>query len=105
MQVHEAIPSADCRTTCEYRSAPKKWIQSTEGSPSSFRPFLCTIDEYTVDPEIYAYVPCLAIKVTEFAVLRLDLGRIDLRMMCEDILPPLLLVQLLQVDMNGFLVL
>lgn len=44
--------------------------------------------------------PCLAIEITEFAVLRLDLPRVDLGMVSKDVLPPLYLVHFLEVEIN-----
>jgi hypothetical protein len=35
----------------------------------------------------------------------LDFSDVDFRMMREDVLPPLLLIQLFEMNMNGFLVL
>ena len=49
--------------------------------------------------------PCLAIEIAEFAVLRLDLPRIDLGMMSKDILPPLHLVHFLEMKLNRGLIL
>ena len=45
--------------------------------------------------------PCLSIEIAEFAVLRLNLPRIDLGMMCKNILPPLHLVHFLEMKLNG----
>ncbi len=45
--------------------------------------------------------PCLSIEIAEFAVLRLNLPRIDLGMMSKNILPPLHLVPLLEMKLNG----
>lgn len=45
--------------------------------------------------------PCLAIEITEFAVLRLDLPRIDLGMVSKNILPPLHLVHFLEMKLDG----
>lgn len=50
-------------------------------------------------------IPCLAIQVAEFAVLRLDLRGVDFGMMRQNVLPPLLLVQFLKVDVHRFLIL
>jgi hypothetical protein len=49
--------------------------------------------------------PRFTIKIAELAVFRLDLADIDFRMMSEDVLPPILLVQLLEMNMNSLLVL
>lgn len=40
--------------------------------------------------------PCLAIEIAEFAVLRLDLPRIDFGVMSKNVLPPLHLVHFLE---------
>jgi hypothetical protein len=45
--------------------------------------------------------PCLSIEIAEFTVLRLNLPRIDLRMMSENILPPLHLVHFLEMKLDG----
>lgn len=51
------------------------------------------------------YAPCFAVEVPELAVLRYDLPSVDLRVVGEDVLPPLLLVHLLQMDAYSLLVL
>jgi len=48
---------------------------------------------------------CFAIEIAEFAVLRLNLLRIDLGMVRKDVLPPLHFVHFLEVDLNRRLVL
>jgi hypothetical protein len=53
----------------------------------------------------HRHSPCLAIKVAQLAVLWLNLGGVDLWMMGEHVLPPLLLIQFLEVDKDRFLVL
>ena len=50
-------------------------------------------------------VPGLPVEVTELAILRLDLRCIELGVMREYVLPPLLLVELLQVNEYVLLVL
>lgn len=50
-------------------------------------------------------MPCLPIEVTELTVLWLNLGGVDLGVVGEDILPPLLLIELLQVNEDALLVL
>ena len=49
--------------------------------------------------------PCLPVEVAEFAVLGFDLSSIDLRMMGEDMGPPLLLVHFLQMDVHLLVIL
>ena len=50
-------------------------------------------------------VPGLSVEVTELAILRLDLGGVDLGVVREYVLPPLLLIELLQVNEYVLLVL
>ena len=50
-------------------------------------------------------VPGLSVEVTELAIFRLDLRRVELGVMREYVLPPLLLFELLQVNEYGLLVL
>lgn len=50
------------------------------------------------------YTPCFSVKIAELAVLRLDLPSVDLRVMLENVLPPLLLVHLFQVNEHDFLI-
>jgi len=45
--------------------------------------------------------PCLSIEIAEFAVLRLNLPRIDLGMVSKNILPPLHLVHFFEMKLNG----
>lgn len=49
--------------------------------------------------------PCFSVQVAELAVLRCDLGRINLGVVCQDVLPPLLLIDLLEMNVNRLLVL
>ena len=49
--------------------------------------------------------PCLPVQITELAALGLDLGGIELGVMGEYVLPPLLLVQLLEMNQDDLLVL
>ena len=51
------------------------------------------------------YAPCFAVQVTKLAVLWDDLCGIDLGMVSEYVLPPFLIVNFLQVNVNEFLVL
>lgn len=53
----------------------------------------------------FGNTPSFTIKVTELAILRLDLTDIDFRVVGEDVLPPILLVHLLEMNMNGLLIL
>lgn len=50
-------------------------------------------------------LPCLPIQITEFAVLRLNFGGVELGMVGQNILPPLLLIELFQVDQDALLIL
>lgn len=49
-------------------------------------------------------MPRISIQVTKLAILRLDLRRVDLGVVREDVLPPLLRIQLLEVNVHSFLV-
>lgn len=48
--------------------------------------------------------PGFPIKIAKFAIRGLDFPRIDLGMMCQYILPPLLLIQLLHMDENSLVI-
>ncbi len=50
-------------------------------------------------------VPCFAVEVTELAVLGHDLAGVDLGVVGEDVLPPLLLVHFFKVNVYCLLVL
>ena len=74
-------------------------------SPSSSRPWLYGTPSAAASVERRVYVPCFTVEIAELAVLRLDLGRVDLGMMREDVLPPLLLVEFLQMHKDYLLIL
>ena len=48
--------------------------------------------------------PRIAVEISQLAVLGMDLGGVDLGVVGEDVLPPLLLVELLEVEVHGLLV-
>ena len=50
-------------------------------------------------------LPGLSVQVAEFAILGLDFRGIELRMVGEYVLPPLLLVELFKMDENNLLIL
>ena len=50
-------------------------------------------------------MPSLSVQITQLTVFRLDFGGIDLGMMGEHVLPPLLLIEFLQMNENTLLVL
>ena len=50
-------------------------------------------------------LPCFKVEIAQLAVLRLDFPCVDLGMVCEDVLPPGLLVQLLKMDEDYLLIL
>lgn len=53
----------------------------------------------------FEHKPRFTIEIAELAIFRLNLADIDFRVMGEDVLPPILLVQLLKMNMNGLLIL
>lgn len=55
--------------------------------------------------ERQVHAPCFAVEVAELAVLGHDLAGVNLGVVGEDVLPPLLLVHLLQMNAYGLLVL
>ena len=66
-------------------------------SPSFSRPCLWTLNQ-TKFMHLICRLPCFSIEVTELAVWGLDLPGVDLGVVCEDILPPSLLIQLFKMN-------
>ena len=74
------------------------------GIPSSSQPSLCIKIQFIDYKTKRSCIPSFPVKIAEFAILGLNLSGIDFGMMCQYVLPPLL-VEFLEMYLYSFVVL